>query len=70
LAKQRVATRVLEGGHDIEVEVIERRFMRGIKNLFEIYLPLVNNTFIFDNSEGSAILIAEKQFKTEMHVVD
>jgi predicted ABC-type ATPase len=26
--------RVSEGGHDIEPEVIERRYIRGIKNLF------------------------------------
>ena len=34
LAKERVKIRVSEGGHDIEPEVIERRYIRGIKNLF------------------------------------
>jgi predicted ABC-type ATPase len=33
LAKERVKIRVSEGGHDIEPEVIERRYIRGIKNL-------------------------------------
>ena len=38
LAKERVKTRVLEGGHNIESGVIERRYLNGIKNLFNIYL--------------------------------
>lgn len=33
LAKERVRTRVLEGGHNIEEKVIERRYIRGIYNL-------------------------------------
>ena len=37
LAKERVKTRVAEGGHNIDSEVIERRYIKGIKNLFEIY---------------------------------
>jgi predicted ABC-type ATPase len=61
LAKERVKTRVIEGGHNIEPEVIERRFIKGIKNLFEIYLPIVDGALIFDNSEGSHELIADKQ---------
>jgi len=40
LAKERVKTRVAEGGHNIEPDVIQRRYHRGIKNLFEIYLPI------------------------------
>ena len=34
LAKERVATRVLEGGHDTPNDIIERRYLNGIKNLF------------------------------------
>ena len=33
LAKERVKTRVTEGGHNIEPEVIERRYRRGIKKV-------------------------------------
>ncbi len=61
LAKERVKTRVLEGGHNIEESVIERRYKGGIKNLFDIYLPIVDEALIFDNSEGKHDLIAEKQ---------
>ncbi len=40
LAKERVKTRVIEGGHNIELEVIERRYTRGIKNLISIFQSL------------------------------
>jgi len=62
LAKERVKTRVSEGGHNIQPEVIERRYLKGIRNLFNIYLPIVDNSYIFDNSEGVHELIAEKEF--------
>lgn len=60
LAKDRVRSRVEEGGHNIPLEVIERRYIRGIQNLFNIYLPIVNRALIFDNSEGIHELIADK----------
>lgn len=60
LAKERVKTRVAEGGHNIEPAVIERRYRQGILNLFGSYLPLVDEAFIFDTSEGESSLLAEK----------
>lgn len=60
LAKERVEIRVKEGGHNIPKDVIERRYLNGINNLFNIYLNIVNQVFIFDNSEGHHDLIAEK----------
>ena len=50
LAANRVKTRVAEGGHNIPVDVIERRYDRGLLNFFELYLPLVNNWMFVDNS--------------------
>jgi predicted ABC-type ATPase len=60
LAFERVRTRVIEGGHNIEAEVIRRRYYRGIKNLFEIYLSIVDGLYIFDNSEVANCLIAQR----------
>jgi len=60
LAKKRVQKRVAEGGHNIGQEVIERRYFSGIRNLFDIYLPIANEVLIFDNSEGKPELIAKK----------
>lgn len=52
LAKERVRSRVREGGHSIPDDVIERRYINGIKNLFDIYLAAADNVTIYDNSKG------------------
>jgi predicted ABC-type ATPase len=70
LAIERVRIRVIEGGHHIEPEVIRRRYKNGIKNLFEIYLPIVDEIMIFDNSEGKHDLIAEKTIESEIEVLN
>lgn len=70
LACERVKTRVLEGGHNIPTETIKRRYTRGIKNLFEIYLPLVDDVMIFDNSLGLNEIIAEKHFEGELSIIN
>ena len=70
LAIERVRTRVTEGGHHIETEVIRRRYKNGIKNLFEIYLPIADEIMIFDNSEGKHDLIAEKTIESEIEVLN
>jgi predicted ABC-type ATPase len=49
-----------EGGHNIPSKVIERRYIKGIKNLFDIYLDIVDGALIFDNSFGKHELIAQK----------
>lgn len=60
LAKERVKVRVQEGGHNIDPDIIQRRYMRGIKNLFDIYLSIVDGALIFDNSAGKHELLAHK----------
>ena len=59
LAVRRVEQRVKEGGHNIPVNVIKRRYVAGIKNLFKIYIPHVNNWLIADNSLVPRTLVAE-----------
>ena len=58
LAKRRVARRVLLGGHNIPLPVIERRYKAGIKNLFELFMNEVDIWTLYDNTEGCATLIA------------
>ena len=70
IAKEKVKNRVLEGGHNIEINVIERRYIKGIKNLFEIYLPIVDGALIFDNSEGKHELIAQKNIDEEIKILN
>lgn len=70
LAIERVKTRVMEGGHNIEIEVIKRRYINGIKNLFDIYLSIVDEVLIYDNSGGKPELIAEKTLESEITILD
>ena len=70
LAIERVKTRVSEGGHNIETNVINRRYLAGIKNLFDIYLSIVDEVLIFDNSEGKHDLIAEKIVDAEINILN
>lgn len=58
MAINRVAIRVSEGGHNIPTDVIERRYSRGIENLFKIYIPLCDEWAVFDNSDELPDLIA------------
>jgi len=67
LAKRRVRIRVREGGHNIPEHVIERRYVSRIKNLFQKYLPIVDEVLI-DNSEGVSDLIAEKLNSTDIQI--
>ena len=70
LAKERVRIRVLEGGHNIEPDVIERRYKNGLKNLFKIYLPIVDGALIFDNSEGKHELLAIKTIDGNLNITN
>ncbi len=58
LAIDRVQRRVESGGHNIPTDVIIRRYQRGLKNLFNLYLPLCDNWFMYDNSQQNIDLIA------------
>jgi predicted ABC-type ATPase len=57
LAIERVAERVRRGGHAIPPQEIRRRYLRGIRNLFELYIPLVNTWAVYDNSEENHPLL-------------
>lgn len=58
MALERVATRVIQGGHNVPEEVIRRRFVHGIQN-FERYKLLVDSRQLYDNSDAPPILLDE-----------
>lgn len=58
MAVARVAGRVIQGGHDIPEQVIRRRFRAGLKNLDELYKPVVDAWMFYDNSEGKLKILA------------
>ncbi len=55
-AKERVKHRVLQGGHNIPSEVIERRYKRGLRNFVELYLNQVDYWLLFDNTKEPSII--------------
>lgn len=69
LAKERVAQRVEEGGHNIPLDVIERRYKSGIINFHTIYKDIVDDWEIYDNSNGNRKLIAERKKKTKATII-
>ena len=59
LAVQRVETRVNEGGHNIPVETIRRRYDNGLKNFFMIFKQIVDEWLFIDNSGDPYQIVAE-----------
>ncbi len=57
-AVQRVAKRVSQGGHNIPTDVVYRRFEGGLKNLFNLYMPICDYWALYDNSNVPAKRIA------------
>lgn len=65
MAEMRVASRVAEGGHDIPRNVIHRRYWLGLNNLFEIFVPLVDNWSMFDNNAAMQPIVEMNMVKDE-----
>lgn len=61
LAVARVANRVRQGGHYVPDPVIRRRFRLGIRNLFQLYRPLLDAWWLYDASHLPPTVIAQDQ---------
>lgn len=61
MAIRRVAHRVKNGGHYVPDDVIIRRYYRGLKNLKEIFMPIVDQWCIYKYENCSYIIIAKGQ---------
>lgn len=59
LAVERVHARVRNGGHNVPIDTIRRRFKSGLWNFFNLYLPLVDTWRMYDNSREDPSLIAK-----------
>ncbi|MCF0197814.1 MAG: zeta toxin family protein [Bacteroidaceae bacterium] len=57
-AVKRVAKRVSLGGHNIPTDVIYRRYEAGLKNLFQLYIPICDYWSLYDNSDCPSQKIA------------
>lgn len=61
IAEQRVKLRVASGGHDIPKDVIHRRYWRGLENLFNIFIPIVDNWSLYDNSNSMQPIVDKNE---------
>jgi predicted ABC-type ATPase len=68
LAKERVAIRVKHGGHNIPPDVIERRYYKGINNLFNLFIPISDYWVIADYSLAKLDTIASGVLDIEIDV--
>ncbi len=48
------------GGHHIPDDVVERRYYRGIKNLFNLYITVCDNWTIINNMDLKVEVVVEK----------
>ncbi len=57
----RVAARVREGGHNIPEPTIRRRYGLGIKNLASLYMPVLDEWFVYNGSSRPAGIVVGQQ---------
>jgi len=70
LAIARVEERVRSGGHNISEDTIRRRYARGLKNLFELYIPIIDAGSVRDTSFAQSVEIARYTKETGKVVFD
>ncbi|HVF84948.1 MAG TPA: zeta toxin family protein, partial [Abditibacteriaceae bacterium] len=70
LAIERVANRVLEGGHNIPEDTIRRRYEAGRRNFTGLYLPLADECRVFDNTTHLQLVDASVQNETTRKMLE
>ena len=68
LAVERVKDRVAAGGHHVNEQTVRRRYRTGIKNLFDLYIPICNYWMITDNSLSPMEVIAKGFLNGEKYI--
>ncbi|MBD5340295.1 MAG: AAA family ATPase [Bacteroides sp.] len=61
MAVARVAKRVREGGHNIPIQTINRRYWLGLQNFFLIFSPIVDSWSFFQNTNITEELANEDE---------
>jgi predicted ABC-type ATPase len=69
LAISRIKNRVEQGGHDVPIQDVIRRFNRSISNFFALYRSLVGSWMLFDNTGINPILIAQRK-NSKIKIID
>ena len=58
-AIERVRQRVREGGHSVPEGTVRRRYIRGLRNLFALYLPLMDRWTVYNGISPRLDAIAQ-----------
>jgi len=66
----RVADRVAAGGHDVAAAVVRRRWWQGLRAFFEVYLELVDDWTLLDNSDDEPELVARGSVSGQTEILD
>ncbi len=61
LALARIRDRVAQGGHDVPVTDVRRRFGRSMQNFWKVYRPLLDSWTVFNTSTAPPALIAKEE---------
>lgn len=69
LAVARVSERVKVGGHNVPEAIVRRRYIKGLRNFFELYQATVDSWRIYNASDSVPQLIASGA-KSEVKTVD
>ena len=69
-AVARVAKRVSQGGHNIPTDVVHRRFDAGLRNLFQLYIPIVDYWALYDNSSCPSEKLAYGWKDTRLNIIN
>ena len=69
LGVSRITSRVAQGGHDVPVRDVLRRFNRSIENFFKLYQSFADSWMLFDNAGPTPILIAERK-NSKLRIID
>ena len=61
MAVARVENRVKQGGHSVPPDDIRRRYVAGVRNLFRLYRPILDDWWLYNASSLPPKLIAAKE---------
>lgn len=61
MAVARVENRVKQGGHSVPLDDIRRRYVAGVRNLFRLYRPILDDWWLYNASSLPPKLIAANE---------
>ena len=70
LAVYRVAERIRMGGHSVPEETIRRRYKAGLRNFFNLYIPIADSWQFYDNSDAERLTLIALKTQNKIKIED